>query len=153
MLCLCGCDSSLKEGKRYVSGHNLVGMLKTEEHRKRIGEGQRKAWATKRKRLPLGATNHDADGYVRVKVVLGAGKWDKQHILAMEGMIGRKLLPGEMVHHINGIRADNNPRNLFLCASKSEHSKIEESCKTLVKNLVLSGLVLFNVEERRYELA
>ena len=37
-----------------------------------------------------------------------------EHILVMERKLGRYLLPGETVHHKNGVRNDNRLRNLEL---------------------------------------
>lgn len=37
-----------------------------------------------------------------------------EHIKVMSEMIGRPLIPGENVHHRNGIRHDNRPENLEL---------------------------------------
>ena len=37
-----------------------------------------------------------------------------EHILVVEELIGRYLIEGENVHHLNGIKDDNRPGNLEL---------------------------------------
>jgi HNH endonuclease len=47
----------------------------------------------------------------------GNGSYVFEHVLVMEEMLGRYLLPGENVHHRNGVRDDNRPENLELWAT------------------------------------
>ena len=60
----------------------------------------------------VGSRMPTKDGYVSVK--LEDGRIILEHRAVMEGVLGRKLAPGETVHHLNGIRDDNRPENLEL---------------------------------------
>lgn len=46
-----------------------------------------------------------------------------EHVLVAEKKLGRPIQNGERVHHINGIKTDNNPENLMVFSSESEHQK------------------------------
>lgn len=59
-------------------------------------------------------------GYVRVRIedVSENGGWVLEHRYVMGKKLGRKLLPGENVHHIDGNRQNNSPDNLELWVSR-----------------------------------
>jgi hypothetical protein len=52
------------------------------------------------------------DGYVRL--TMPDGRRVLEHVLVMEQILGRRLVPPENVHHKNGIGHDNDPGNLEL---------------------------------------
>lgn len=59
-------------------------------------------------------------GYV---VIWVDGEYQFEHRIVAEKSIGRSLLDGEEVHHVNGIKSDNRPENLVVCSSHAEHMK------------------------------
>ena len=46
------------------------------------------------------------------------------HRVVAEQMIGRPLRKGEIVHHIDGNKRNNDPSNLMVCSSQSEHCRL-----------------------------
>lgn len=46
---------------------------------------------------------------------------ERQHRVVMEQKLGRKLRPGEVVHHIDRNTRNNDPDNLELKASQADH--------------------------------
>ena len=46
-----------------------------------------------------------------------------EHRLVMEKILGRFLSRSEIVHHIDGNRKNNNPNNLMVFSSASDHQK------------------------------
>lgn len=63
----------------------------------------------------------------------GAGKTYRkrngrhEHRVVAEESIGRPLAPNEVVHHADGDKQNNAPRNLTVLPSQSEHAKIHDS--------------------------
>lgn len=79
--------------------------------------------ATKTEELPIGSRYVDSNGYILIKIDNKKGRshsdnWVKEHRLVMSQMIGRPLKRYENVHHKNGMRIDNRPRNLELWVKK-----------------------------------
>jgi 5-methylcytosine-specific restriction endonuclease McrA len=65
-------------------------------------------------------------GYV---LVSGPGGEEFEHRLVAERKLGRRLRPGEVVHHIDGDKTNNQASNLRVFASHSEHMRFERPRK------------------------
>lgn len=67
----------------------------------------------------------DADGYVLVKAPTHpfrtASGYIREHRLMMEAVLGRYLSPREVVHHRDGDKSNNDPGNLQVFESNSQH--------------------------------
>lgn len=78
-----------------------------------------------------GGRTKDSRGYVLVKVqghprAKTAGDYVFEHIIVAESHIGRYLGPSEIIHHINGVKDDNRPENLYI-TNPSEHSSVHNN--------------------------
>jgi hypothetical protein len=65
--------------------------------------------------------NSDIKGYI------------KEHRYKMSIYLKRDLKEKEVVHHINGDRADNRLSNLILCKNNAEHSRIHKKQREMLR--------------------
>lgn len=67
-----------------------------------------------------------SNGYVLIRVgvdhhLADVRGYAYEHRLVAEAKLGRRLLPGEQVHHIDHDKVNNAPENLEVLASLAEH--------------------------------
>ena len=132
--------------------HN-TGTRRTLAQRKRMGTSQRtKGW-----RLQSGYKQVYVEGYHPRKHTPdqnNKGNYVLEHLLVMEGKIGRPVKESELVHHIDGDKLNNSPENLYLFTGSTHgdarrlHNAAHQSAENLTIELLRRGLVVF--KEGRY---
>ena len=109
--------------------------------RHKLGSGMRgKARSfTDAHRLAISRARLDADakgvstkssGYV--EYTRGENKGRSEHVITMERRIGRRILPDEVVHHVDGNRSNNHINNLALM-TRAAHARLHRREERLAR--------------------
>lgn len=99
----------------------------------------------------------DAHGYVMIHQLSGRqpsgsgwAAYRKEHIVKVEQSIGRSLAKGEIVHHIDGDRQNNDlEANLWL-SDNAGHRNAHQSLQEIGYELVKLGLIKFDKTSGKY---
>ena len=138
----CGCTGCLSCNRFRVGSRSrirsLLAKLKKDEQRGAIEEGKQHRMRQDRARIGERRTN--SQGYV---LVYDGRHWPIEHRKVAEKKIGRLLMHGEIVHHVDLDRANNSIDNLFVCENTSHHSEVHASLMLVVSSLVKSGAIAF----------
>lgn len=112
---------------------NTRKIIKTKNTGKKLSEEVKQKISQSRKGLRFvqnewgGHKKLRADGYMSVYMPdhphANKDGYIMEHRLVMEKILGRYLESNEVVHHINSKRNDNQPENLMLFSSLSDHRK------------------------------
>lgn len=73
----------------------------------------------------------------------------REHQYIMETHLGRRLEKGEVVHHIDGDKRNNDLDNLFL-TTVNEHNKLHAESENILFELYKKGIVGFDRKMGRY---
>lgn len=66
-----------------------------------------------------------------------------EHRWNAEQILGRKLTPQETIHHIDGNKLNNNPENLILFKTMSEHRQYENRYREYLEKCLREGILKF----------
>lgn len=134
-------ESNKKRSKTLLDGYKtgrIKKQIHSEEQRKKNSEFHKGLHLGDKHPMWNGGITIGSNGYILKYCPEHPKKLKKcyvyEHILVMEEKIGRYLIKGEIVHHINGIKTDNRPENLMLFKSHHDHLTFHRKYFNVWKN-------------------
>ena len=73
-----------------------------------------------------------------------------EHRAVMEDKIGRQIIPGEVIHHIDGCKSNNKIENLLLCQNSKEHNEVHGKMEIFVEKFIREGRIFYDREKRDF---
>ena len=123
--------------------------------------GQKVYRANRLKETPIGTVRNRKGKSAYPVIFLGYGDdnytrndssgWARHHTYVMEHQLNRKMKKGEIVHHIDGDRTNNNIDNLVLM-TVAEHNKCHATSEEIIFEMVKQNLVIFDRRTNSYKL-
>lgn len=119
--CACGCGGKTKPAtrtdKRYGHRKGFPITFINNHNRKELRGTRNPNWK--------GGRRIDADGYIIILMPNHSRAYNGyvyEQVLVCEKALGKHLPPNAIPHHIDGVRANNEPSNLVICENGSYHN-------------------------------
>jgi HNH endonuclease len=159
------CDGCKRE---YYRDRGVAGVgIKTRKHhfcelcdQRSLSGKVAKTVRTEQCRARVGERRAGRDGYPEVYVgpdykyardtKYGGYYWADEHLVLIQEHLQRRLTPDEVVHHIDGDKANNELSNLVVLTTQ-EHNNCHGKAEQLVFELVKRGEVVFNHTTKVYQ--
>jgi len=141
--CANSLDNPFKGRKHKKKSKKIIGIKSKNKFTKEYLKKYRQKYLGRKRKIELGYIltflpdhpDSNSAGYIF------------EHRLIMEGMVGRRLQKEECIHHINFIRSDNRPENLYLCTNRKIHREMETTIHRLIPQLFDQEVIQFEKGE------
>lgn len=131
--------AKISDGLKQAYANGRREVVYSTERRAAMSEGWRKkfesGWTRTRKYVE-GTKFLETNGYVMVWQ--STGRPVPEHRLVVEKVLGRPLTKAEVVHHINGNKADNRNSNLLVC-SRDYHAYLHQEMSRRYQQMTFGG--------------
>lgn len=122
------------------------GRILSKEHKEKIRKIMKNKTGKKNPNwVDIGSTYKNNSGYIMEKTEFG---WKPQHRIVVEKILNRKIKKGEVIHHIDENKENNNPDNLYLFLKRGLHSCFTQLVKYNIINLNTLKSNLISLKEK-----